>query len=379
MKRPCIALLLDSGPRNWASQEETHFALCEKLIAQGIGPVLIYSGKVAENVFARMKESGAEIVAEARLEGNRRYGAVVASALREYQVDLIHLRYFDYGGIIPWLVRAVSSRPIIYTDAGGWMPRPRRTYSWKRGLTKVRVKVATRPIKRFVAISEFVRSRLIGYGIHADRIDVIYNGVNVQRFAPNPTLRSHWRRQHGIGPDDIVISTVCRLDPIKDIGTILRAFADLLKRGVPAHLFIAGTGTIESELRNLADQLGAAARVHWLGHMADPCPLFQSSDIFTLASVGEAFGFVLAEAMACGVACVGSRCGGITEVIADGRSGVLADPQSPSSFADAYERLARDAALRNAMGLEGRNRVDRLFSVEEATQKTIAVYRQFLK
>jgi glycosyltransferase involved in cell wall biosynthesis len=103
-------------------------------------------------------------------------------------------------------------------------------------------------------------------------------------------------------------------------------------------------------------------------------PLLQASDIFVLASVGEAFGLVLAEAMACGVPVVGSRSGAIGELVEDGRTGLLATPLDAGSFAAAIERLIADPARRRAMGLAGLERVRRRFTVEREVQETMRIY-----
>ena len=378
MKDLRIAFLLDSGPRNWASQEVFHFRLCRALVARGASPVLIYSGKMSEEVLSRMRTSGAEVITEAKLHGMRHYYRVLASTFKKFDINVVHIRYFVYYSIVPWLVRSQSVRKIVYTEANGWLPSERSWWSWKRQLNQARTKVACRPILRFIAISDFIRDRLIGNGVNPSRIRVVYNGVDIDRFAPDPEGRIAWRNKHGVGANEVVISNVNRLDPIKDIKTIVYAFSELVKRGAPARLFVAGTGPLEKDLKALSEQLGLADRVHWLGYLENPLPLFQGSDIFTLASLGEAFGFVLAEAMACAVPCVGRRCGGIGEVIEEGNTGLLAVPEDPRSFADAYERLTRDSSLRSAMGHESVDRVRRLFGLDNAVENTLAVYEELL-
>jgi glycosyltransferase involved in cell wall biosynthesis len=379
MKKLRIAYLLDSGPHNWKSQEETHFQLCRGLVDRGAIPVLVYSGKVSKDVFSRMRTSGAEVVVEARLHGLRHYYGVLASVFKRFHTNLVHIRYFEYCSILPWLVRSQSVRRIIYTEAAGWMPSQRRRFSWARKLTQARTKVMCRPIKQFIAISHFIRDRLIGYGVNPQRIVVVYNGVDIDHFSPNQDERIAWRRSRGVAPNELIISAASRLDPLKDIPTIIQGFAELVRRGIPARLFIAGAGPEEAELKSLGQELGLNDRVHWLGHLKDTRPLFQASDIFTLATVGEAFGFVLAEAMGCAVACVGSRCGGIPEVVAEGCTGLLATPRDPHSFADAYERLAKDENLRRAMGEAGVERTRRLFSIAKSVEDTLAVYQEALE
>ena len=129
-----------------------------------------------------------------------------------------------------------------------------------------------------------------------------------------------------------------------------------------------------TDLQKLVADVGVADKIHWLGYRADPKSLLQASDIFLLASTGEAFGLVLTEAMACGVPVVGSRSGAIPEIVEDGITGLLATPRDAVSFADAIEKLARDERLRKAMGAKGRARVQEKFSVARDAEDTLQIY-----
>jgi glycosyltransferase involved in cell wall biosynthesis len=120
--------------------------------------------------------------------------------------------------------------------------------------------------------------------------------------------------------------------------------------------------------------MGAADRIHWLGYCADPASLLQASDVFVLASTGEAFGLVLAEAMACGVPVVGSCSGAIPEIVEDRVTGLLATPRDEVSFADAIEKLSRDARLRKEMGANSLTRVREKFTVERVAGDTLRIY-----
>ena len=128
------------------------------------------------------------------------------------------------------------------------------------------------------------------------------------------------------------------------------------------------------ELQQLAIEVGVAERIHWLGYCADPASLLQASAIFVLASTGEAFGLVLAEAMACGVPIVGSESGAIPEIVEDGVTGFLASPRDAVSFADAMERLALDKKLRLQMGANGLTRVREKFSLGIDAENTLQIY-----
>jgi glycosyltransferase involved in cell wall biosynthesis len=104
----------------------------------------------------------------------------------------------------------------------------------------------------------------------------------------------------------------------------------------------------------------------------------QASDVFLLASVAEAGGFVLSEAMGCGVPIVGSRSGVIGECVDEGRTGLLATPRDAGSFADAIEKLAADEALRGVMRANSRNRMLQRFTTDINVQSTLSIYASVL-
>jgi len=129
-----------------------------------------------------------------------------------------------------------------------------------------------------------------------------------------------------------------------------------------------------ADLKTLGSRLGVSDRVHWLGNVSDLRSLLQTSDIFALASVGEAFGLALAEAMACGVPVVGSRNGFLVDVVENERTGLLSTPLDDKAFAEEIERLVRDAARRTEMGRLAVDRARRDFTIDLAVEKTTDIY-----
>jgi glycosyltransferase involved in cell wall biosynthesis len=232
----------------------------------------------------------------------------------------------------------------------------------------------TKPVTRVIAISEFVRQQLLSAGLPEARIGVRYLGVDPERFRPDPEARREWAERFGVRPDEVILSSVSYLRPFKNPQVLVEACRELGVRNVHVRLFVAGDGDMLPELKLLSERLGVANRISWLGNVADPKALLQASDIFLLASVGEAFGLVLAEAMACGVPVVGSRSGSIPEVVEDGRTGLLATPLDAVAIADCIERLAKDGSLRREMGARAIERVRKHFTIDTAVAKTVRVY-----
>jgi glycosyltransferase involved in cell wall biosynthesis len=284
---------------------------------------------------------------------------------------MVHIHYFDYFSAVPWLARTQGVNTVVFEQLNSGLLKAR---AWRRRLIQLRATVATYPITRVIAISDFIKQLLVESGVDEAKIRVRYLGVDTQRFSPNPAAREDLVRAYNIQPDEIVVSTIAFLRPFKDPDTIVKACGILEQRGVKVRMFVAGDGAMLGELKELAVKCGVAERTHWLGFCPDPTSLLQASDIFVLASIGEAFGFVLCEAMACGVPVVGSRIGAIPEVVEEGRTGFLATPQDPMAFAEAIERLAKDQQSRRRMGLNGIERVRANFDVNLYVRNTLQIY-----
>ena len=152
----------------------------------------------------------------------------------------------------------------------------------------------------------------------SERIETLYNRLDVDsviaQLVPRNAARAHLR----LPEDVVVIANVGRLHPDKDQATLLKGFASALPR-LPAGslLVIIGSGPLEKELKELAEQLGITTSVRFLGQVPDARRYFRAFDLFVLSSDHEPFGMVLLEAMAAGVPVLATDCGGAPEVVGD--------------------------------------------------------------
>jgi glycosyltransferase involved in cell wall biosynthesis len=371
MRNRSVVLLLDSAPLTWTSQEDRHFRLCQALVGRGVTPVLVFAEPLRPHIHARLQASGAVIRVINYGQGVVHYYRELRKLVKAFSITAAHIVFFDYFSALPWIARLSGIRRVIYEmqNSGEFHAR-----SWKRALLRLRTWVMTYPTARVIAISEFVKEQLVNAGVAEDKIVVRYLGVNTERFRPDPQARRQWADQFSVRPDELILSTVSYLRPFKHPEVLVQTCRELAVRRIPARLFVAGDGDMLPNLKTLGEQLGVADRICWLGNVAEPKALLQASDIFLLASVGEAFGLVLAEAMACGVPIVGSRSGSLTEVVEQERTGLLAPPHDAVAFADSIEHLAQDRRLRQEMGHRAVERVRRNFTVEGDVGKTLDMY-----
>jgi len=371
MNRQSVAILLDSAPITWTSQEDRQMKLCAALVARGVLPLLVFSEELSPEFAARLRSTGAELVAINYSRGIRHYLRELRQLAGKYDITTAHIIFFDYFSAIPRIARLAGIPNIIYEMQNSGEFRAR---SWKKLLLQLRTKLTTSPMTLVIAISEFVKAELVKGGLSENKIVVRYLGVDTERFVPDTAARAEWAKKFGIADNELILSTVSYLRPFKNPHVLVELCQELKARNVPARLFVAGDGELLPGLKSLAEKLEVADRVHWLGNVADPKSLLQASDIFVLASVGEAFGLVLAEAMACGVPVVGSRSGSLPEVVADGLTGLLATPLDPKAFADQIEMLARNPDERKRMAAAAVERVKENFSVELVVENTLKIY-----
>ncbi len=207
-------------------------------------------------------------------------------------------------------------------------------------------------------------------GADAARIRTVYNGVNPDDF---PALTSE--------PEVPTIAWVGRVDPIKDLETLLRAFALVTRRLPQARLRMFGEpprgreGYLE-RCRGLAAELGIGDRATFEGRVREVRDAYAAGQVVVLCSVSEGFPYSLIEAMACGRACVATDVGGVGEALA-GDAGVMVPPRDPAALADACLRLLGDAALRQALGAAARRRALEHFTVDRAVSAFDELYTLF--
>ena len=371
MSTPNIAFLLDSAPRIWCSQEDRHLEICKALIARGGRPVLVFSNALPKAIENRFREAGIEVAAISYTKGIFNYLKELDNLLEKHQVTGVHIIFFDYFSAMSWIAKTRRVKYIIYEMQNGGVFRAR---SWKRMLLQIRNKLATLPMTQVIAISSFIKEQLLAGGVREEKIVVRHLGIDTNHFRPDAGARKEFRLQHGIGEDDLLLSTISYLKPIKNPQTLVEALGILKQRNLPAYLFVAGDGEMLAELQALSRTLGVEDRIRWLGLVADPTTLLQASDLFLLATTGEAFGLVLAEAMACGVPVVGTRSGGIPEVVADEETGLLVPVLDAKAFADAIERLGKDKELYARFRQRGIERVNVYFTMETTVEKTMQIY-----
>jgi len=246
--------------------------------------------------------------------------------------------------------------------------------------TEHRAEIETKVIAGADAIvvsSEHERHALLGlYGARRDRIHVIPPGIDLGLF--RPVDRGQAKAELGLEGRDVVLA-VGRMDPVKGFDLLLRAAALLPQLdGVQLVLIGGAEGDREHErLRSLASNLGLDGRVAFLGAVPQQqLPLYYcAASIVVVPSHYESFGFVAAEALACGTPVIASKVGGLPTIVRDGENGLLVPWRRPEAFAERIAWLLADHEMLGRLTSGARASVERL-SWASAAERTIRLYRQ---
>lgn len=215
-----------------------------------------------------------------------------------------------------------------------------------------------------VCVSDDVKKSMVNnQGILPERLTVIYNGVDTERFCSDPNKKEAYREKLCIKQDAPVVGIVARLTPVKDHLTLLKAFS-MLSKGIPeAVLLIVGDGQLKSVLVRQAHEMGLNNNVIFLGERQDIPELLNTMDVFVLSSLSEGHNIGLLEAMATRLPVVATNVGGNSEVIVEGATGYLVPPQNPEELGGKIKVLLQDENLRLKMGSEGTKRVMEYFDL----------------
>ena len=212
--------------------------------------------------------------------------------------------------------------------------------------------MSSKSTRVIVAVSELVRNQLIHwYGIPQQKIVVIPNGIDTKKYA-EPIDRDRVRTRFRIQHETTALGFLGNEFDRKGVQTIIEALPAL--RDLPVHLFVAG-GDDSWPFQRLAEKLGVAQQVHFMGRITFPEEFLRVIDLFVFPVVYEPFGMVVIEAMAAGTPVITTESVGAVEGMTNGREGVfLQDPHSAQELSGAIRTVCEDRELRESLSQAGR-------------------------
>lgn len=236
-----------------------------------------------------------------------------------------------------------------------------------------------------VAMTDYIAGIFRDHG--CQNITVLPDGVNLSPYQTGTSR--HLREKLNLTDGQLLVGMVASLVSTWKRHDVFIRMAGLMAAKYPdAHFLIIGTKPSASarfpydvnrkyyeKLEHLAQQVVPAGRLTLLDHFPDPADIMRSLDVLVHTCDIEPFGRIAIEAMASGKPVVGAKTGGISETVVDGVTGLLAEPGSPQSFADATAKLLDSPELRQSLGAAGRTRAQQTYPVDLYAQQLIQLYR----
>lgn len=290
----------------------------------------------------------------------------VAQHLRSWQADVLHC-HLPLAGAVGRVAARMAGIPTVYTE--------HNTLERYHRLTRL-VNLATWQLqKRVVAVSADVATSLRRKAHPRIPIDVVHNGVDVDRFTPDAVRPSDVRRYFGIPTDAPVVGTVAVFRVQKRLDHWLCAARAIHQQRPDTHFLLLGDGPEREKLVRMTGDLALNNVVHFAGAHDDVRPYLAAMDIFMMSSEFEGMPVALLEAMAMQCACIVTSVGGITEVVRDRSNGLVLPPRDPGQLSKAAIHLLSTPAIRAAYAIEARRTVVAGFSVQRMTRRLEQMYR----
>ncbi|SYZ74197.1 putative Glycosyl transferase family 1 [Candidatus Zixiibacteriota bacterium] len=293
-----------------------------------------------------------------------RYLTQVRHEIRKINPAILHA--FQVTGYGHWGAFS-SAFPKVLTAMGSDIIITAR----KSLLHKSYVQSIIRRYDRLTASSRYLKEQVESASAKAiERVSVVPFGVEIpEEF-----------KSYSNGTDAIRLVYMKYLLPVYGPDILLKALAIVKKSGLSVQLDMYGTGREEAKLKTMAADLNIAESVMFRGWLEPKmvAGAYRDYDIMVMPSRSESFGVAAVEALASGLPVIGSRIGGIPEIIIDGQTGILVEPENSEALAEAIMTLARDSKLRYRMGQAGRKFVTEKFHWDESLRLMLHIYDRLL-
>lgn len=241
-------------------------------------------------------------------------------------------------------------------------------------------KIALRRFDAWVGVSAGMTDLLISRGFDPQRVYTLYNGVDFSR-QPEIVPRDAYLKSIGLSveEDTVVFGIAARINPVKDMTTLIRAFAAAVEECPNIRLVIAGDGEQEAEIRALARELCPSGTVCFAGWVQQIDSFYNALDVNVLTSLSETFPYALTEGARMHCATIASRVGGVPYLIDDGFNGLLFEPRDVAKLTSHMVYFARHREERLAMGEKLYEKARRDFSLEAMVSKQESIYETIIR
>jgi len=292
-------------------------------------------------------------------------GKLIA-VIKENNIDIVHTHLWgaNFWGRIA--AKKAGVKVIIATEHNEDVWKPELFFILDRWLA--------RSTDKIIAVSNKVKEFYVGKGIPEEKIEVIYNGVDIE-MSQVSGRRSHIREEFGIKEDETVLAIIGRLVPQKGHRYLFEALGSLNGQ-YKVKLLVVGDGPLLESLKSQVASLRLQDKVIFAGLRKDVPNILKNIDMLVMPSLREGLPMVALEAMATGVPIVATQVGGTPEVIIEGECGLLVKSKNHHALRSAIERIISDTVLKNCIIDNAKKRIREEFKVEKMLSKTQDVYEK---
>ena len=377
VKKLSVLTLIDMNPNKMGALEEYAFHLSKTLLEKGHLAMVGFAEYPPPWLMEKFKQAGIRVLRLSSSDGAIPFIIRLRKIIEDYGLNIVHATFYPFYSPVLMVASMGNRCKLIYSDQMSRISHSSRDF--KSLLRFLKNRFLQKYVYTIIADAEFIReSQIRDFHTKPDKTSVVYNGVNLKRFAKaDPAQKSETLRKLGVAPDTSVIVSIAQCIKAKGLGYLIEGAEMICQERPNSIFFIIGDGPERSALVQQATALGLQDKVIFTGMRTDTEMFLSIADVFVLLSVWEeAFAFTLLEAMASSCPVVATRRGAIPESILDGVTGILVPPQDAKATAEAILKLLNDETLRQRIGLAGRERVERYFSLERWVGETIRIYEK---
>lgn len=236
-------------------------------------------------------------------------------------------------------------------------------------------------VNHFVAISDAIAQMLRDYGVPSEKVSVVKSAVSAEIYQSinrTEVRRALCQRLH-LSTQTTLIGNASALSPQKGYETLLRAVAEMPSHFSKFKVLIAGDGELKSDLEKMSSELGLNDQVYFLGFLKNVPEFLSCLDILAIPSNNEGLGTVILDAILAGCCPVGSRVGGIPEIIIPDRTGLLIEPADHQKLAQHLVNLIQNPTLRETLVSGAKQHVKNNFSLQAMVEGNHQVYKKVLQ
>lgn len=328
-----------------------------------VNPIVVYLRDKDDNNFqiGRMAEGRGFKYIEVLDRGKIDIKCIIElnGIVRQYEIDIIHGH--DYKtDILAYILGLLNPKVRLVSTAHGWIAD-----TLKGSLYKRLHLIILRRFKNLITVSKATRKVMVESGINADKIKVVYNGIDEKHWDRSDrhiSLRKEWR----IPEDSMVIGTVGRVGNEKDYLTFLNVAKAVIDNIDNVFFVIVGDGkrNEREELVAYAEKTGIQEKVIFTGYRNDLLSVYKTIDVFLMTSITEGLPNTMLEALSMGLPVVSTNVGGVSELMVDDETGFLCKAKDVACLADKTIRIIKSKELRESISRAARERILDKFSFD---------------